>query len=444
MHEFALKRVILRLRETKMEESAEVKARDIGGIVRFDRPIEIEKWLVRKQMALLGDPPVTMVIGKGSEVRPAKNKPVGTVRIRDRKTLLHLFMHPQLHFGDLYSDGNIEVEGDLAAVMDSVFRCMARSPRAGFGNAWRTTMFNRPRSNSLSGSKDNIHEHYDIGNDFYKLWLDEKMQYTCAYFSDPAATLEEAQIAKMDHVCKKLMLKAGETVVEAGCGWGTLALHMARHYGVTVKAYNISHQQIISASEQAKAAGLDHAVEFIEDDYRNLSGSFDVFVSVGMLEHVGIRYYRELGKIIGRSLKEDGRGLIHSIGRNRSELMNPWIERHIFPGAYMPTLREMMEIFEPSGFSILDVENLRLHYAKTLEHWLNRFERAQDRIITMYDQKFIRTWRLYLAGSIASFTAGDLQLFQVVFAHPNKNDLPWTRAHQYAETGRSRREHGLL
>ena len=124
--------------------------------------------------------------------------------------------------------------------------------------------------------------------------------------------------------------------------------------------------------------------------------------------------------------------------------MNPWIERHIFPGAYMPTLREMMEIFEPSGFSILDVENLRLHYAKTLEHWLERFEQAKDRIGAMFDQKFIRSWRLYLAGSVASFTAGDLQLFQVVFAHPNKNDLPWTRAHLYAEPGRSWREHGLL
>ena len=305
-------------------------------------------------------------------------------------------------------------------------------------------MFNRPRSNSLNGSKDNIHDHYDIGNDFYRLWLDKKMQYTCAYFGEPTATLEEAQIAKMDHVCKKLMLKPGETVVEAGCGWGTLALHMARHYDVKVKAYNISHQQVISAREQAKAEGLAGRVEFIEDDYRNLSGRFDVFVSIGMLEHVGTRYYRELGKIIGRSLKENGRGLIHSIGRNRAEPINPWIERHIFPGAYMPTLREMMEIFEPSGFSILDVENLRLHYAKTLQHWLARFEQAKDRIGTMYDQKFIRSWRLYLAGSIASFTAGDLQLFQVVFAHPNKNDLPWTRASLYAETGRSRREHGLV
>ncbi|OGW38896.1 MAG: cyclopropane-fatty-acyl-phospholipid synthase, partial [Nitrospirae bacterium GWD2_57_9] len=298
----------------------------------------------------------------------------------------------------------------------------------------RAKVTNRPRLNSLSGSRENIHDHYDIGNDFYRLWLDDRMQYTCAYFPSPSATLEEAQIAKMDHVCKKLMLKPGETVVEAGCGWGTLALHMAKNYGVKVKAYNISHEQVVNARQQAKALGLDKLVVYIEDDYRNIRGTFDVFVSIGMLEHVGAQYYRELGTVIGRSLKENGRGLIHSIGRNKAEPMNAWLERRIFPGSYSPTLREMMEIFELSGFSIIDVENLRLHYAKTLEHWLGRFEQAKERIGTMFDEKFIRSWRLYLAGSIAAFAVGDLQLFQVVFAHPGKNDLPWTRAHLYAET----------
>ena len=157
-----------------MNESA--KANDLGSIFRLDRLCEVEQRIVRRQMALLGDPPVTMVIGNGSEVRPVKGKSVGTVRIRDRKTLLHLFVHPELHFGDAYSEGSIEVEGDLTAVMDSVFRCMAKTSKTGFGNAWRATMFNRPRLNTLSGSKENIHDHYDIGNDFYRLWLDKMMQ----------------------------------------------------------------------------------------------------------------------------------------------------------------------------------------------------------------------------------------------------------------------------
>jgi len=424
-----------------MDKSTDLSS--LGDTLRPGIACELKKWVIRRQMAHLGDPPITMVIGN-SEVRPAKGQPIGTVRFRDWKTLLQVFAYPELQFGDCYAQGNLEVEGDLIGVMDSVFRCVSRSPKAGLHKAVRATLFNRPRANTLSGSKENIQEHYDIGNEFYRLWLDDRMQYTCAYFSDPTVSLEDAQIAKMDHVCKKLMLRPGETVVEAGCGWGTLALHMAKRYGVKVKAYNISHEQIVSAREQAKAEGLDRQVEFIEDDYRNLTGRFDAFVSVGMLEHVGVRYYRELGRIIERSLKAEGRGLIHSIGRNRAELMNPWIERHIFPGAYMPTLREMMELFEPAGLSVLDVENLRLHYAKTLGHWLGRFEQAKDRVSAMYDQKFLRTWRLYLAGSLASFTAGDLQLFQVVFAHPNKNDLPWTRAHLYEGNASSRRAHGFL
>lgn len=411
-----------------------VKTSDFSDASIFDRLIEIEKWLIRKQMAQLGNPPITMVIGNGSAAYLPKEKSVGTVFIRDRKTLLRFVVHPELYFGDAYSEGKIEVEGNLIEVLKCTFKSMSKMPQGGLVNASRAKILSRPRLNTLSGSRKNIHDHYDIGNDFYRLWLDDRMQYTCAYFPTPSATLEEAQTAKMEHVCKKLMLKPGETVVEAGCGWGTLALHMAKHYGVRVKAYNISHEQIESASERAKADGLDDRVEYIEDDYRNMSGTFDVFVSIGMLEHVGAQYYRELGKVINRSLKEHGRGLIHSIGRNRPEPMNPWIEQRIFPGSYPPTLREMMEIFEPSGFSILDVENLRLHYAKTLEHWLERFDLSKDRIGTMFDDKFIRAWRLYLIGSIAGFAAGSLQLFQVLFARPHKNDLPWTRAHLYSET----------
>ena len=410
------------------------KTNEFNGAAGFDRLIGIEKWLIRKQMAQLGDPPITMVIGNGSAAYSPKEKSVGTVFIRDQKTLLRFVVHPELYFGDAYSEGKIEVEGNLIEVLKCTFKTMSKMHQGGLVNASRAKILSRPRLNTLSGSRKNIHEHYDIGNEFYRLWLDDRMQYTCAYYPTPSATLEEAQTAKMDHVCRKLMLKPGETVVEAGCGWGTLALHMAKHYGVKVRSYNISHQQVISARERAKAEGLDNVVEYIEDDYRNMSGRFDVFVSIGMLEHVGAQYYRELGKVIERSLKEDGRGLIHSIGRNKAEPINPWIEQRIFPGSYPPTLREMMEIFEPSGFSVLDVENLRLHYAKTLEHWLARFEKEEDRIRTMFDEKFVRMWRLYLAGAIAGFTAGTLQLFQVVFARPHKNDLPWTRAHLYSGT----------
>ena len=414
-----------------MREAAENK--ELNSIFEPEKLFEIEKWLIRKQMALLGNPPITIVLWNGSKITPTDRKSDGTVFIRDRKTFLKLFINPELHFGDAYSEGTLEVEGDLTALLETISRSQSKVSENGLLEKNIMKFMSKPKLNSLAGSKENIHHHYDIGNKFYRLWLDEKMQYTCAYFSSPSATLEEAQIEKMDHVCKKLRLNPGDTVAETGCGWGSLALHVARHYGVRVKAFNISHEQVLYARERAKTEGLDDRVEYIEDDYRNISGRFDVFVSVGMLEHVGLDNYRELGKIIQRSLREDGTGLIHSIGRNRAKPINPWIERRIFPGAYMPTLREMMEIFESSGFSILDVENLRLHYAKTLGCWLERFERANEQIVNMFDQKFIRSWRLYLAGSIAAFTTGDLQLFQVVFTHPTNNDLPWSRDHLYID-----------
>ncbi len=292
-------------------------------------------------------------------------------------------------------------------------------------------MFRRRGSNTQSGSRDNIHHHYDVGNAFYKLWLDRELAYTCAYFPTPDASLEAAQIAKMDHICKKLRLRMGETVVEAGCGWGALALHMAKHYGVNVRAYNISREQLAYARERSRQEGLTGRVEFVEDDYRDISGSYDAFVSVGMLEHVGRENYGALSQVIDRVLTPAGRGLIHSIGLNRPAPLNPWIEKRIFPGAQPPSIRDMMQIFEIDSFAVLDVENLRQHYALTLAHWLKRFEAASGQIKDMYDERFVRMWRVYLSGSEAAFRAGSLQLFQVLFAREHCHDLAWTRAHLY-------------
>jgi cyclopropane-fatty-acyl-phospholipid synthase len=257
------------------------------------------------------------------------------------------------------------------------------------------------------------------------------MVYTCAYFPTREATLEQAQLAKMEHVCRKLALAPGERVVEAGCGWGALALYMARHHGVSVRSFNISREQIELARQQARREGLEDRVEFVEDDYRNISGHYDAFISVGMLEHVGRDHYGDLGRVINRCLPEHGRGLVHSLGRNRPRQFNAWMGKYIFPGAHIPSLREMLEILEPHDLSVLDVENLRLHYAETTRQWLERFERSADRVATMFDERFVRAWRLYLASSTASFSTGSLQLFQVLFARGRHNDIPWTRAHLY-------------
>jgi cyclopropane-fatty-acyl-phospholipid synthase len=376
----------------------------------------------------IGRPPLRLVLWDGKEIASPSPTEV-TMVIHDRSSLWRLFTNPLLHFGDDYCSGRIEIEGGLVAFLETVYRSMARTPR--FRQRSDPTAYrrNQPRLNSLSGSRQNIHHHYDIGNSFYQLWLDAEMLYTCAYFPDQAASLEEAQIAKMDLVCRKLRLQAGQTVVEAGCGWGSLARHMAGRYGVTVKAYNISGEQIAYARERAGAEGLAGQIEYIEDDYRNITGTYDVFVSVGMLEHVGPDHYRELGGIIDRSLKEQGLGLIHTIGQNMAAPMSPWFLKRIFPGSYPPTLRELMEVFEPWDFTVLDVENLRLHYAKTCEHWLERFELNRDRVREMFDESFVRAWRLYLSGCISNFNVGSLQLFQVVFSRSANNLVPLTRAH---------------
>ena len=298
--------------------------------------------------------------------------------------------------------------------------------------AWGTTK-RRPwwlwqQSNDVHSAKENVHHHYDLGNNFYRLWLDRDMVYTCAYFPTPDATLEAAQIAKMDLVCRKLRLQPGERVVEAGCGWGSLALFMARHYGVTVRAFNVSAEQIVYARRKASEQGLADRVDFVEDDYRQVRGTYDAFVSVGMLEHVGAPDYPTLGGVIDRALTDSGRGLLHFIGRNQSAPLNAWIRKRIFPGAYAPTLREVFEhVLEPHDLSVLDVENLRLHYAKTLVHWRSRFKDASREVAAMFDTKFVRAWDLYLAGSEVAFTTGSMQLFQVVFARGGSNVVPWTR-----------------
>ncbi len=385
-------------------------------------------WLLRVFLQAIGDPPVRIDLWNGESVCTSTSDPVAGMRIHRRRTLLRLVFNPELAFGEAYASGEIEVEGDLVRLLEAVYGVSGRPVVSGLLRRLR-----RPRPNSLRGARENIHHHYDLGNDFYRLWLDERMVYTCAYFPSPAVSLEEAQIAKMEHVCRKVALRPGERVVEAGCGWGALACYMAEHHGVSVRAFNISREQIAHAREQARKVGLAGRVEFIEDDYRNISGTYDAFVSVGMLEHVGTRHYRELGEIMNRCLSGHGRGLIHTIGRNRPERLNAWVEKHIFPGAHPPTLREMMQIFEPANLSILDVENLRLHYAQTLRHWLARFERSAQRVVGMFDERFVRAWRLYLAGSVAAFATGSLQLFQVSFARPQHNEIPWTRAHLYAE-----------
>jgi len=393
----------------------------------------LDRWISRKMMAVVGDPPIVLKLWDGVEVTSPQSRPVARLQYHSRGAMFKTIMNPELYFGDLYASGQVSIAGDLVKFMEIIFSNLEHEVEQGWLRKLVLWLGHRRIANSHDKAKDNIYHHYDIGNDFYRLWLDHaEMQYTCAYFPDEAMTLEQAQVAKLHHVCRKLELKAGDRVVEAGCGWGGLALFMAKHYGVKVTGYNISREQVAYARERAEREGFSGRVEYVQDDYRNISGEYDAFVSVGMLEHVGKMDFLTLGRVIDRCLKPEGRGLIHSIGRNRPAPMNAWIERRVFPGAYPPSLMEITQIFEPNYLSVLDVENLRLHYSLTLQHWLERYEAHSEDVLALMDESFVKTWRLYLAGSIAAFNVGELQLFQVVFSRDSNNEVPWSRAHLYA------------
>lgn len=391
----------------------------------------VDQAVVQVIMKNAGSPRISVRLWDGNEFPVTRERPVACLEFLSRRAVLQLLYSPGLGFGECYSQGLIEVHGDFLAFINEVTRAITlKGSRRYFLPRLKSTL-HALRRNSPSRSKHNAHHHYDLNKDFYQLWLDDRMVYTCAYYDTPSATLAEAQVAKLDHVCRKLDLQPGQNVVEAGCGWGALAMHMAEHYGVRVKAYNVSREQVAWAREKAAATGLADRVEFVLDDYRSIDQRCDRFLSVGLLEHVGRANYRVLGELIKRCLKPKGLALIHTIGRSYPNTTDAWIRKYIFPGGHIPSLGEMMAIFEPNRFTVLDVENLRRHYARTCADWLANYEAVAEKVSAMYSEEFARMWRLYLAGSSAGFQSGTLQLYQVVFAHGTNNKVPWTREYQY-------------
>jgi len=392
-----------------------------------------DRSLILQVMKFVGNPRISIRLWNGDEFPVTTHRSVACMEIHDRRAIFEMLRSPSIGFGECYTKGLIDVDGDLLAFANEVTAAIAHKQDDDYYGPKIRSLLHALRLNSRNRSQHNVHHHYDLGNDFYKMWLDERMVYTCAYYDTPTATLAEAQVAKLDHVCRKLNLRPGQNVIEAGCGWGALALHMADQYGVNVVAYNNSKEQVAFARERATAMQLDRRVTFVEDDYRNIDSRCDVFVSIGMLEHVGLASFKTLGTLIKRSLKPDGIGLVHSIGRSFPNRTDPWIVKRIFPGGHVPSMSEMMSVFEPHKFSILDVENLRPHYARTCATWLQNFEAVSDKVAEMYDEEFVRMWRLYLAGSSAGFESGTLQLYQVLFTPHGNNNVPWTRDYMYSE-----------
>lgn len=363
-------------------------------------------------------------------------EPRFTIQIKTERALRELLRNPSLGFGESYMAEEIELEGDLQEIMHLGFIVKDGFVKTSFLEKLKFTIGYFSRRNTREGSRKNIAAHYDLGNDFYSLWLDrEAMQYTCAYFESERDSLEKAQLAKIDLVCRKLRLAPGETVVEAGCGWGGFALHAARKYGVKIRSYNISKEQIAYARERAQKFGVGpDRIEYVLDDYRNIGADgkvYDKFVSIGMLEHVGVENYGRLYDLIARVVRPNGLALVHSIGKSAPTPTDVWLEKYIFPGSYMPSLGEMVGPAEKQGreLHVVDVENLRYHYALTLDHWAARLEQHADSIRAQYGEAFYRMFRMYLHASAAGFRWGGIMLYQTLLVNGFDNQAPLTRKH---------------
>lgn len=382
----------------------------------------------------------------GEVLNKGQGEPRFIVHFKTRRALYDTMRRVGLGFGESYMQGEIDIQGEMQQVARVGFQLADRYVEPSLFTKIRAAVEYFLRRNTLDGSRKNIAAHYDLGNDFYSLWLDrEAKQYTCAYFKSEKDSIEKAQLQKLDLVCRKLRLQPGEAVVEAGCGWGGFALHAARNYGVKIRSYNISKEQIAYAREKAQRLGIPESrVEYVLDDYRNIGKdgrSYDKFVSIGMLEHVGRENYAGLYDIIRRVVKPGGLALVHSISRVAAARMDPWLEKYIFPGAYIPSLSEMITPVERryDPLHVVDVENLRYHYALTLDRWVERFEENADQIRDRYGEAFVRMFRFYLESSAAGFRYGGVLLYQILMSNGYDDRAPLTREHFIASAKTSSR-----
>ncbi|MGE3643913.1 MAG: class I SAM-dependent methyltransferase [Beijerinckiaceae bacterium] len=382
----------------------------------MDRLLEV----FLKSIVRFGAVTIQTASGHEFDIGDGSGKPIKLV-FRDRAAQARLIRDPALTLGEIYMDGQLDIEGgdvlDLhmaaqrnitSADMSAVLRLADRMRFLARG--WK-------QNNVERRSRSNVAHHYDLDGRLYELFLDPDMQYSCAYYEAPDQTLEEAQIAKKRHIAAKLCIEPGHTVLDIGCGWGGMGLYLAQVCGAKVTGVTLSTEQLAVANKRALAASLRDRAEFRLQDYRHVEERFDRVVSVGMLEHVGANFLEQYFRRVASVLSEGGVALIHTIGRTDGPgVTNPWIAKYIFPGGYIPALSELTAAIEQAGLYLTDLEVLRLHYADTLRDWRNRFMARRDEAKALYDERFCRMWEFYLAGSEASFRIGQNVVFQLQLA----------------------------
>ena len=381
---------------------------------------------------IVRDGTLTVVFPDGASQLFGRGAPQVNIHLHDWWAVWQLGLDPDLALGELYMNGRLTVEqGDIRALLELLMRNFGNSGPMGLqklGRMLRRLTRALAQFNPASRAKDHVAHHYDLSGKLYDLFLDKDLQYSCAYFFDPSATLDEAQIAKKRHIAAKLNLnRPGLNVLDIGCGWGGLALDLARDSEANVLGITLSEEQIAVAKQRAKESGLAARAKFSLIDYRAIGGQFDRIVSVGMFEHVGIVYYDVFFRKAAELLKNDGAMLLHTVGRvDGPGATNAWMAKYIFPGGYAPALSEVVAAIERNGLIVTDVEVLRLHYAETLKEWQKRFQTRRSEVAKLYDERFCRMWEFYLAGSEMTFRYDGEVVYQIQIAK-RLDTLPITR-----------------
>lgn len=362
---------------------------------------------------------------KDREYQIGQGTPTFTVSFKKAIPLSDLINSTSIALGEAYMDGDIEIEGDLYQALDHFLGQMGKFSTD--ENALKKLIYS---SVSKKNQEKEVTSHYDIGNDFYKLWLDETMSYSCGYFKNPEDTLFQAQKNKVDYILEKLCLQENMKLLDIGCGWGYLLIEAAKKYKVKGTGITLSHEQYQEFQDRIKKEGLENYLTVELMDYRDLpryGRKFDRVVSVGMVEHVGRENYQLFIDCVSQVLKDKGVFLLHFISALKEHPGDAWIKKYIFPGGVVPSLREMVSAMSEDNFHILDVENLRLHYNKTLLCWEENYRKHLGQVREMFDERFVRMWELYLCSCAATFHNGIIDLHQILATKGINNDLPMVR-----------------
>jgi cyclopropane-fatty-acyl-phospholipid synthase len=398
--------------------------------VEQDQEVRVfEKQICRALFSRIKTGGLTVTYWDGQTERYGPEPWVG-IGLRSRSAVWAICRNVHLGVGEGYMDGKVAIDGDPAELgrLSAANRDISRWAR----KLHRMTFRGR---DSKARQAANVRHHYDLGNDFYRLWLDRSMTYSCAYFRRESDSLEQAQAQKVSHILRKLDLSPGTSLLDIGSGWGELITAAARDHGVRAHGITLSREQLEHTRRRIDREGLTGTVTVELCHYEDLprDARFDRVVSVGMYEHVGAGNHTAYMAAVDRVLREGGTSLLHTITQRTDRPTNAWIDRYIFPGGHLPTLGGIVGLLPDHDFHAIDYESLRRHYARTLQEWSRRFEASIDRVREMYDERFVRMWRLYLRGSFAGFAYGELDLAQVLWTKGLSDAPPMTREYMYRE-----------